>query len=367
MEHWALHKPTEVAKRPIMEQDFFSASSSSSSHDHDLQAALMSGLESAHCLLHNLLMHDPNRRFVSKDNAMITEDAVSKFRDAVTMLSRKGHARVRQRPGKPEGFPLHVLEDRCAENCLIQPLEAAAPRNLSVSERALPQSICELNPLVSPPLSLHDKGFDALINYHTHLLGQRMMHAPAYTPRDNSTPSCLWSDGIASPLLSMEHSVSSARSFLSSVSMDGSLYNGKPFLCQSFPQLSEHISSSSMRTCSGKRDIVAVDRKCALSGRCHCSKRRKSRVRHVIKVPAMSNKLADIPPDDYSWRKYGQKPIKGSPYPRGYYKCSTLKGCPARKHVERARDEPTMLVVTYEGDHNHALVIPGGGRPVAYS
>ncbi|KAG5413833.1 hypothetical protein IGI04_001400 [Brassica rapa subsp. trilocularis] len=67
--------------------------------------------------------------------------------------------------------------------------------------------------------------------------------------------------------------------------------------------------------------------------------------------------MADIPSDEYSWRKYGQKPIKGSPHPRGYYKCSSVRGCPARKHVERALDDAMMLIVTYEGDHNHALVL----------
>lgn len=49
--------------------------------------------------------------------------------------------------------------------------------------------------------------------------------------------------------------------------------------------------------------------------------------------------------DSWAWRKYGQKPIKGSPYPRGYYRCSSSKGCPARKQVERSRVDPTMLVV----------------------
>lgn len=104
-------------------------------------------------------------------------------------------------------------------------------------------------------------------------------------------------------------------------------------------------------------------------------------MKKTIRVPAVSSRTADIPPDDYSWRKYGQKPIMGSPYPRspphfinclsdstvilsldfdfffynrGYYKCSSLRGCPARKHVERASDDPSMMIVTYEGDHRHS-------------
>ncbi|XP_073126263.1 probable WRKY transcription factor 65 [Henckelia pumila] len=61
------------------------------------------------------------------------------------------------------------------------------------------------------------------------------------------------------------------------------------------------------------------------------------------------------PPDSWSWRKYGQKPIKGSPYPRGYYRCSSSKGCPARKQVERSRHDPTTILITYSSEHNHSL------------
>lgn len=38
-----------------------------------------------------------------------------------------------------------------------------------------------------------------------------------------------------------------------------------------------------------------------------------------------------------------------------------MKGCPVRKHVERATDEPAMLIITYEGEHNHnkpMMIIP---------
>nr|CAD1824091.1 unnamed protein product [Ananas comosus var. bracteatus] len=62
-----------------------------------------------------------------------------------------------------------------------------------------------------------------------------------------------------------------------------------------------------------------------------------------------------LSPDLWSWRKYGQKPIKGSPYPRGYYRCSSSKGCMARKQVERSPTDPTVLVVTYTAEHNHPM------------
>ncbi|XP_013634037.1 PREDICTED: probable WRKY transcription factor 69 isoform X1 [Brassica oleracea var. oleracea] len=88
-------------------------------------------------------------------------------------------------------------------------------------------------------------------------------------------------------------------------------------------------------------------------------KSRRNMEKRVVSVP-----IADVegsksrgevypPSDSWAWRKYGQKPIKGSPYPRGYYRCSSSKGCPARKQVERSRVDPSKLMITYACEHNH--------------
>ncbi|XP_057792333.1 probable WRKY transcription factor 69 [Salvia miltiorrhiza] len=90
-------------------------------------------------------------------------------------------------------------------------------------------------------------------------------------------------------------------------------------------------------------------------------KSRRGGNKRVVMVPIGdgdgSRSKAEVypPPDSWSWRKYGQKPIKGSPYPRGYYRCSSSKGCPARKQVERSRLDPTTLLITYSCNHNHPL------------
>nr|CAB3464331.1 unnamed protein product [Digitaria exilis] len=53
----------------------------------------------------------------------------------------------------------------------------------------------------------------------------------------------------------------------------------------------------------------------------------------------------------------GRKPGVRTPRAkrRGYYKCSSLKACMARKLVERSPANPGMLVVTYIAEHCHAV------------
>eukprot|EP00192_Tetraselmis_astigmatica_P024348 CAMPEP_0117676312 /NCGR_PEP_ID=MMETSP0804-20121206/16096_1 /TAXON_ID=1074897 /ORGANISM="Tetraselmis astigmatica, Strain CCMP880" /LENGTH=899 /DNA_ID=CAMNT_0005485423 /DNA_START=861 /DNA_END=3562 /DNA_ORIENTATION=+ len=71
--------------------------------------------------------------------------------------------------------------------------------------------------------------------------------------------------------------------------------------------------------------------------------------------------------DGYQWRKYGEKIVKGSPYPRSYFKCS-FPGCPAKKIVERDRQNGGIKDNLYKGTHTHAPPTPGklSGRLAAH-
>lgn len=64
--------------------------------------------------------------------------------------------------------------------------------------------------------------------------------------------------------------------------------------------------------------------------------------------------------DGYRWRKYGQKAVKNSPFPRSYYRC-TSAACGVKKRVERSCDDPSTVVTTYEGTHTHPCPITSRG------
>ncbi|KAM0948031.1 putative transcription factor WRKY family [Dioscorea sansibarensis] len=84
------------------------------------------------------------------------------------------------------------------------------------------------------------------------------------------------------------------------------------------------------------------------------NKRKDGEGMNTVRVPAQLSGNTEIPPDDgFTWRKYGQKDILGSSFPRSYYRCThkTFYGCNAKKKVQRLNEDPLTYEVTYNGKH----------------
>ncbi|CAN4093338.1 unnamed protein product [Withania somnifera] len=336
----------------------------------EIEEANRVAVESCHRVISMLSQPHDQKQF--GDLTRETGEAVHKFKRVVTLLnSNLGHARVRKAKKIMTPYPQNLLLENPSCKTDDQPkalqlLPIIYPENpvLGIvsnvkSTLTLGNPSLELNSHNKNPLQSAQQA--PLSSYHfvqqqqlqqqqrRYQLQQQQLkqQADMMYRRSNSGISLDFDSSTCTPTMS------STRSFISSLSIDGSVANldGNAFRFIGASRSADQSSFQHKKRCSGRGVEGSV--KCGSSGRCHCSKKRKHRVKRSIKVPAISNKLADIPPDEYSWRKYGQKPIKGSPHPRGYYKCSSMRGCPARKHVERCLEEPSMLIVMYEGEHNH--------------
>nr|QIN97364.1 WRKY27 transcription factor [Isatis tinctoria] len=60
-----------------------------------------------------------------------------------------------------------------------------------------------------------------------------------------------------------------------------------------------------------------------------------------------------IDEDKYAWRKYGQKEILNTKFPRSYFRCThkPTQGCKATKQVQKKEQDPNMFQITYIGYH----------------
>ncbi|XP_076896643.1 putative WRKY transcription factor 70 [Bidens hawaiensis] len=91
--------------------------------------------------------------------------------------------------------------------------------------------------------------------------------------------------------------------------------------------------------CSGDQILAPA------KGRRGCYKRRKTIDSRM--------EVSDTIEDGYAWRKYGQKEILNSNFPRCYFRCTHKQGhgCKALKQVQKLEDGSNMFHIIYFGHH----------------
>ncbi|EEF33686.1 WRKY DNA-binding transcription factor 70 [Ricinus communis] len=138
-------------------------------------------------------------------------------------------------------------------------------------------------------------------------------------------------DLVMKILNSFTNSLSILNRFDSDIEFPPSTHVGSP--CWDSGRKSED-SGESIRSTSTNKD------------RRGCYKRRKI-------SNALIRETSDLIDDGHAWRKYGQKVILNTKFPRNYFRCTHKydQGCQATKQVQKIEEDPPKYRTTYYGNH----------------
>ncbi|KAM3289346.1 putative WRKY transcription factor 11 [Capsicum chacoense] len=298
-----------------------------------LQEAASTGLK----IMEHLIKLAANESVVQVDCREITDFAVAKLKKANAMVGQTGHARFRRGPVQVQA------QNKAESQAQAQAQVHDSLTSLSLSpygymekERVLESMTLSVVASVAAPVQ-------------TELTLGFKMPSVNDDVGGAGVGNMKWKDDFGS----MKNWINSS-SFLSFITGEGSesIVNVVP------PPSSSMLLLPMAQVVSAEKQSSATRKRCREQEQSGdgSGKKRKVFPRKVIRTSVISSKITDIPADECSWRKYGQKLIKGSPHPRVYYKCTSFPGCPAKKHVERAMEDPMMLIVTYEEEHHHTQI-----------
>lgn len=252
----------------------------------EVEKANIAAVESCHRVIS--MLNQPQDQNLCRQ----TGEAVQKFKKVVSLLNSScGHARVRKSKKIQAPYPQNIF----LENPILRN-DDHHRHHLQQLQQPKPLQLLQINPvdkeivknsltLGSPSLELSSHGKNLRLAQQTpppnhSFLQQQRLHfqlqqqqqmkqqAELMYRRSNSGISLNFDSSSCTPTMS------STRSFISSLSMDGSVANldGSAFRLIGAARSADQASLHQKRRCSGRGEDGSV--KCGGTGRCHCSKKR---------------------------------------------------------------------------------------------